>query len=738
MANSPAGSSPLVSCIMPTYNRRSLVAQSIRYFLRQDYESRELLIIDDGPDAIGDLVPADPRIRYFRLPSKLSIGAKRNLACEEARGDLILHWDDDDWHAPHRISYQVSSLLQQGSDLCGLRIVLFYDRHKHQAWRYEYPAAERFWVHGNSFCYRREFWQRNRFPDVDVGEDTRMLWAARAGRMIGLDDHSVHVSIMHGANVSAREAGGPWWTPQSVDDIARLLGDDFAFYTHDDSPTPAGPEPATTEAFAIARATDLALPEFAAFNHAINLPHMRRWELPRILFDARLDNTMSVLNCTINPIGLQERLAALYPNVLYRHWNPLPGQDLALPFGVPDAAFDRVFCINTLEHLTRAQRELLIGALARKLKPGGRLLFTSDYYFDSSWSDPAFLNAGVMRADRAEFPGGWNKITPAEWIELCAPHGLEPAAQASAPEPSAGDLSYYRHPAPFPHAAIGGSFVKTGVPPVEPRRRVVLGLLSWNTRAIVLDSVRAYLREAHMLARLGHSATVCICDNGSVDGTPQALEALAASGAAPLHLILNRQNRGNSVARNQIIDYVLDSGADYVLFMDGDIEIVPFSSFAMLRYMENCGSQLGCIGADFNNQSPVRDRVTPYVYSIAPERVRDFELLAWTQYGLFRREVFLDGVRFDETAPFDGPGWGFEDNDLAFQMKMRGYRNQYFSGMVYLHRAARSSVRVMRQQGIEPQSLFEQRKAYVLAKWSAVPAIHHALLPEVRRVQIQL
>src|SRR5262249_4400937 len=160
-----------------------------------------------------------------------SIGAKRNLACEEARGGIILHWDDDDWHAPRRISYQVASLLEQQADLCGLRIVLFYDWRKHQAWRYDYPRGGRFWVHGNSFCYRRSFWERNRFADVDVGEDMRMLWSAGASRMVGLEDYTVHVSIMHGANISARDAGGKWWTPYAVDQVAELLGPDFSYYT---------------------------------------------------------------------------------------------------------------------------------------------------------------------------------------------------------------------------------------------------------------------------------------------------------------------------------------------------------------------------------------------------------------------------------------------------------------------------------------------------------------------------
>ena len=58
---------PLVSCVMPTCNRRRFVSQAIWYFLRQDYPSRELVIVDDGEDSIADLVPDDERIHYARL-----------------------------------------------------------------------------------------------------------------------------------------------------------------------------------------------------------------------------------------------------------------------------------------------------------------------------------------------------------------------------------------------------------------------------------------------------------------------------------------------------------------------------------------------------------------------------------------------------------------------------------------------------------------------------------------------
>lgn len=118
---------PLVSCIMPTCGRPSFVPKAIEYFLRQDYPARELVIVDDGPVSVESLVPADPRIVYVRRPTRRSVGDKRNLACELARGELIAHWDDDDWYAPRRLSNQVAALRESGARICGLRDLLYFD-----------------------------------------------------------------------------------------------------------------------------------------------------------------------------------------------------------------------------------------------------------------------------------------------------------------------------------------------------------------------------------------------------------------------------------------------------------------------------------------------------------------------------------------------------------------------------------------------------------------------------------
>jgi len=125
-----------ISCIMPTANRRRFVPGAVRMFLMQDYLDKELIILDDGEDSIADLIPDHPQLRYRRLDAGLPLGAKRNLACDMAQGEIIAHWDDDDWYAPSRLSRQLENLSASGADVCGLDRVLFLDPAGQQAFEY--------------------------------------------------------------------------------------------------------------------------------------------------------------------------------------------------------------------------------------------------------------------------------------------------------------------------------------------------------------------------------------------------------------------------------------------------------------------------------------------------------------------------------------------------------------------------------------------------------------------------
>ncbi|MBV7339360.1 glycosyltransferase [Chloroflexi bacterium TSY] len=214
---------PLVSCIMPTYNRRSFIPQAIDQFLRQDYPHKELIVLDDGTDSVADLMPDDVRIRYRRLEQTLSIGAKRNLCCKMAGGEIVVHWDDDDWMADWRLSYQVEQLLATKADICGTNRLLFFEPQTEQAWEYVYPASERLWVAGGTLCYTKAFWQINPFPDKHTGEDTQFVWANPQANIKVLDDHHFYIAQIHSQNTCHKQVTEKRWRPYPGQVVKELL-----------------------------------------------------------------------------------------------------------------------------------------------------------------------------------------------------------------------------------------------------------------------------------------------------------------------------------------------------------------------------------------------------------------------------------------------------------------------------------------------------------------------------------
>jgi hypothetical protein len=94
-------------------------------------------------------------VRHERDERRSPAGVKRNRLCELARGDVIAHWDDNDWMAPWRVRYQVERLLAAGADVCGLDRPLFYDPAARQAWQYVYPSNAAPWVYGATLCYTK-------------------------------------------------------------------------------------------------------------------------------------------------------------------------------------------------------------------------------------------------------------------------------------------------------------------------------------------------------------------------------------------------------------------------------------------------------------------------------------------------------------------------------------------------------------------------------------------------------
>jgi glycosyltransferase involved in cell wall biosynthesis len=163
----------LVSCVMPTKGRRSFIPAAIDCWMKQTYEPRELVVVDEGPDLIEDLIPDDDRIQYVIMDKQMNLGAKRNLCCGLAQGEIIVNWDDDDWSAPDRIAHQVAMLTEE-KPVSGYGTLLFWDTIKKQA--KQYKAMIPGYVCGSSLCFMKSFWVIHKFPDKQVASDNGFVY----------------------------------------------------------------------------------------------------------------------------------------------------------------------------------------------------------------------------------------------------------------------------------------------------------------------------------------------------------------------------------------------------------------------------------------------------------------------------------------------------------------------------------------------------------------------------------
>jgi len=193
----------LVSCIMPTYNRQNFIPVALKCYLSQDWPDKQLVVIDDGSETVGRLVKQlVPDAVYIYLAQKQTIGTKRNLACEAAGGEVICHFDDDDWSAVGRVRDQVMRLLQSGKQMTGYHSITCWNGIK--AYRYVSPVPQ--YALGTTMCYQKSFWDTHRFPAKNYAEDNVLVYSARDEKqLIAVDAGQMMVVRSHACCTSSSE-----------------------------------------------------------------------------------------------------------------------------------------------------------------------------------------------------------------------------------------------------------------------------------------------------------------------------------------------------------------------------------------------------------------------------------------------------------------------------------------------------------------------------------------------------
>ncbi|KAJ8601894.1 hypothetical protein CTAYLR_002661 [Chrysophaeum taylorii] len=217
-----------VSVVVPTTHHRAAFHETLyACFCWQTHEPRELVILDTGVSASPFFEACeDPRVRYSYEPDHPpSTGAKRNTLIDRATGEVVAHFDDDDFYGPHYLSRLLDALGEAELATLGSwtwldaerfrakrdhDCVSWYDasRDQRRGFSENHAAAgwhSRKWGYGFSYVYRRDV--PARFPNAFLGEDydfcMRLLATGATCRAFRDDpDDAVVLHVMHNNNSS--------------------------------------------------------------------------------------------------------------------------------------------------------------------------------------------------------------------------------------------------------------------------------------------------------------------------------------------------------------------------------------------------------------------------------------------------------------------------------------------------------------------------------------------------------
>ncbi len=129
---------PLISIIIPTYNRAHLIGETLDSILAQTYTKWECIVVDDGShdkteEVINTYSVNDSRIKYVHRPQDRLPGgnAARNYGFELSQGEYIQWVDSDDLIKPSKLEVQVNKLIdREGKIVCLCKAEMFNSQGK--------------------------------------------------------------------------------------------------------------------------------------------------------------------------------------------------------------------------------------------------------------------------------------------------------------------------------------------------------------------------------------------------------------------------------------------------------------------------------------------------------------------------------------------------------------------------------------------------------------------------------
>ena len=287
---------------------------------------------------------------------------------------------------------------------------------------------------------------------------------------------------------------------------------------------------------------------------------------------------------------------------------------------------------------------------------------------------------------------------------------------------------------------------------------VAIVILNWNRAADTLECLES-------LAHISYpSFSVLVVDNGSTDGSPDAIEQWGRENL-PLTLIRNAENRGFVRGSNQGMRHALSKDADYVFLLNNDTVVEP-DVLANLVQAAECSSEIGMAG--------------PKIYKYGEERVLDSagtRTIPWLAQGFLLGHGEEDRGQYDSSAEmpyitgtallvkrtvlekvgmmdedyfcyFDDFDWALKVREAGYRLLLvpkavvhhKGSRTAGFNSPFYMRHMIRSRILFARKHVPLPQFLFAflpylflyryLRPAAILVirrRWGHLGALHRGI-----------
>ena len=196
---------PFVSIVTPTYNRRRFIPYLIKIIQLQTYprDRMEWIVYDDGQEEVRDLFESSrdqlPSLNFIWSEDKMTLGEKRNRLNKEAKGDIIVAMDDDDFYFPERVSEAVKAFqLNPTVDLAGSSEVYMFFTDTKEIWK----AGPYFKGHATNgtMAWTKSYAQSHLYDEnVPFAEETSFLEGYK-NPLIQLNARKVMLVMSHSDN----------------------------------------------------------------------------------------------------------------------------------------------------------------------------------------------------------------------------------------------------------------------------------------------------------------------------------------------------------------------------------------------------------------------------------------------------------------------------------------------------------------------------------------------------------